>query len=164
MQVGFFRLCGHCAVEGSILNVITCIYACAPPFPGGSHVVVLNVAVRNLEKFWKNVEHIDRVPVSLGYSLCYPVNLGTLVKLGRPADEPPVVCRYKFQQVLTSRPRMCSLVLLKRGGPYSFLSNGFLYIMGSVYLVCDGVNYNGPATMVEIRVPHRDDLTYKSGV
>ena len=44
---------GHCAVEGSVLNVITCIYACAPPFPGGSHVVVLNVAVRNLENMWK---------------------------------------------------------------------------------------------------------------
>ena len=49
MQVGFFRLRGHCAVEGSVPNVITCVYACAPPFPGGSHVVVLNVAVRNLE-------------------------------------------------------------------------------------------------------------------
>ena len=46
-------MCGHCAVEGSVLNVITCIYACAPPFPGGSHVVVLNVAVRNLENIGK---------------------------------------------------------------------------------------------------------------
>ena len=89
------------------------------PSPGGSHVVVLNVAVRNLENIGKNVEHIERVPVSLWYSLCYPVNPGTLVKLGRPADEPPVVCRYKFQQALTSRPRMYSLVLLERGGPYS---------------------------------------------
>ena len=81
--------------------------------------MVLNVAVRNLEKYRQNVEYIARVPVSLWYSLCYPVNPGTLAKLGRPADEPPVVCRYKFQQVLTSRPRMYSLVLLERGGPYS---------------------------------------------
>ena len=50
---GVFRLRGHCAVEGSVLNVITCIYACAPPFPGGSHVVVLNVAVRSLENMRK---------------------------------------------------------------------------------------------------------------
>ena len=41
------------------------------------------------------------------------------LQLRRPADEPPVVCRYKFQQVLTSRPGMYSLVLLERGGPYS---------------------------------------------
>ena len=81
--------------------------------------MVLKVAVRNLEKYRQNVEHIERVPVSLWYSLCYPVNPGTLVKLGRPTDEPPVVCRYKFQQVLISRPRVYSLVLLERGGPYS---------------------------------------------
>ena len=46
MQVGVFRLCGHCSVEGSVLNVITCICACAPPFPGGSHIEVLNVGCK----------------------------------------------------------------------------------------------------------------------
>ena len=45
-----------------------------------------------------------------------------------------VVCHYKCQQVLTSRPRMYSLVLFERGGPYSSLSNGFgilrVYMLG----------------------------------
>ena len=112
-------MCGHCAVEGSVLNVITCIYACAPPFPGGSHVVVLNVAVRNLENIGKMFGILRESQFPCGTVCATLFNPGTLVMLGRPADEPPVVCRYKFQQVLTSRPRMYSLVLLERGGPYS---------------------------------------------
>ena len=38
------------------------------------------------------------------------------VQFGRPAGGPPVVCRYKIQQVLTSRPRMYSLVLFGKKG------------------------------------------------
>ena len=126
--------------------------------------MVLNVAVRNLEKYRKNVEHTDRVPVSLWYSLCYPVNPGTLVKLGRPADEPPVVCRYKFQQVLTSRPRMYSLVLFERGGPYSSLSNGFgilrVYMLGLRWACLE----TGLQQWSKVWGPDRDDLTLKSGI
>ena len=81
--------------------------------------MVLNVAVRNLEKYRKNVENTERVPVSLCTVCATLFTQVCWLQLGRPADEPPVVCRYKFQQVLTSRPRMYSLVLLERGGPYS---------------------------------------------
>ena len=112
-------MCGHCAVEGSVLNVITCIYACAPPFPGGSHVVVLNVAVRNLEKYGKMLSILRECQFPCGTVCATLFTQVRWLQLGRPADEPPVVCRYKFQQVLTSRPRMNSLVLLERGGPYS---------------------------------------------
>ena len=53
------------------------------------------------------------------------------LQLGRPAGEPPVICRYKIQQVLTSRPRMYSLVLLaKRGGSLQLLSNVVVFIAG----------------------------------
>ena len=72
---GVFWLCGHCAVEGSVLNVITCVYACAPPFPGGEPRCGTQCGCKEPGKYMKFFffEHTERVPVSLWYSLCYPV-------------------------------------------------------------------------------------------
>ena len=81
--------------------------------------MVFNVAVRNLEKYRKMLSILRECQFPCGTVCATLFTQVRWLQLGRPADEPPVVCRYKFQQVLTSRPRMYSLVLLERGGPYS---------------------------------------------
>ena len=77
MQVGFFGCVAIVRLRVQS-RMSSHAFMHAPPFPGGSHVVVLNVAVRNL-KICEIFEHIEGEPVSLWYSSCYPVNTGTLV-------------------------------------------------------------------------------------
>ena len=96
-------------------------------------------------RYMKYFGHTERGPVSLWYSLCYPVYPGMLVIVGRPTGVPPIVCRYKFQQVFTSRSRMYSLVLLESGGPYSWLSKMGLIYYGVCLVSKNRVVCYGPA-------------------